>query len=62
MNAILDGRPSVEAVDVGYHQDMRALWLGFAPASAERKRFSLLGPLGVLAVVAMQVRKQEHQR
>jgi hypothetical protein len=62
MNAILNGRPFVEAADVGYHQDVRALWQGFAPASAERKRFSLLGPLSLLAVVAMQVREQEHQR
>jgi hypothetical protein len=37
MNAILDGRPFVEAVDVGYHQDVRALWQKFAPTSAERK-------------------------
>jgi hypothetical protein len=37
MNAILDGRPFVEAVDDGYHQDVYALWQKFAPASAERK-------------------------
>ena len=37
MNAILDGRPFVEAVDVGYHQDLHALWQRFAPTSAERK-------------------------
>jgi hypothetical protein len=37
MNAILDGRPFVEAVDVGYHQDVHALWQRFAETSAERK-------------------------
>jgi hypothetical protein len=37
MNAILDGRPFVEAVDVGYHQDVHALWQRFAQTSAERK-------------------------
>jgi hypothetical protein len=37
MNAILDGRPFVEAVDVGYHQDVHALWQKFAPTGAERK-------------------------
>jgi hypothetical protein len=37
MNAVLDGRPFVEAVDVGYHQDVYALWQGFAPTGAERK-------------------------
>jgi hypothetical protein len=26
MNAILDGRPFMEAVDAGYHRDVRALW------------------------------------
>ena len=30
MNAILDGRPFVEAVDAGYHQDVQALWKKFA--------------------------------
>jgi hypothetical protein len=30
MNAILDGRPFVEAVAVGYHQDVRSLWQEFA--------------------------------
>ena len=30
MNAILDGRPFVEAVDVGYHQDVHTLWQKFA--------------------------------
>jgi hypothetical protein len=37
MNAVLDGRPFVEAVDVGYRQDVHALWQRFAPTSAERK-------------------------
>ena len=35
MNAILDGRPFVEAVDVGYHQDVRSLWQKFADTDAE---------------------------
>jgi len=30
MNAILDGRPFVEAVTAGYHQDVHALWQKFA--------------------------------
>ena len=30
MNAILDGRPFVEAVDAGYHQDAQSLWQKFA--------------------------------
>lgn len=30
MNAILDGRPFVEAVDTGYHQDVQSLWQKFA--------------------------------
>jgi hypothetical protein len=37
MNAILDGRPFVEAVAVGYQQDVHALWQKFAPTSAEGK-------------------------
>jgi hypothetical protein len=32
MNAILDGRPFVEAVDVGYHEDVHSLWQKFALA------------------------------
>jgi hypothetical protein len=36
MNAILDGRPFVEAVDAGYHQDVHALWQAFAQTSAGR--------------------------
>jgi hypothetical protein len=30
MNAILDGRPFVEAVDTGYHQNVQSLWQQFA--------------------------------
>ena len=37
MNAVLDGRPFVEAVDAGYHQDVHALWQKFAGTSAEGK-------------------------
>ena len=37
MNAILDGRPFVEAVDTGYHQDVQSLWQKFATAGAEGK-------------------------
>jgi hypothetical protein len=37
MNAVLDGRQFVEAVDAGYHQDVHALWQKFAQTSAERK-------------------------
>ena len=37
MKAILDGRPFVEAVAAGYHDDVRALWQRFAQTSAERK-------------------------
>jgi hypothetical protein len=37
MNAILDGRPFVEAVDAGYHQDVHALWQKFAEAGAKQK-------------------------
>lgn len=37
MNAILDGRPFVEAVDAGYHQDVRSLWQKFAQTTVERK-------------------------
>ena len=37
MNAILDRRPFVEAVDAGYHQDVQSLWQKFAQASAGRK-------------------------
>ena len=33
MNAVLDGRPFVEAVDAGYHQDVHALWEKFAASS-----------------------------
>jgi hypothetical protein len=37
MNAILDGRPFVEAVNAGYHQDVQSLWQKFATAGAEGK-------------------------
>ena len=37
MNAILDGRPFVQAVDAGYHQDVQSLWQQFATASAGGK-------------------------
>jgi hypothetical protein len=37
MNAILDGRPFVEAVDTGYHQDVQSLWQKFAETRAEGK-------------------------
>jgi hypothetical protein len=37
MNAILDGRPFVEAVDTGYHQDVHSLWQKFAEAPSEAK-------------------------
>jgi hypothetical protein len=37
MNAILDGRRFVEAVDAGYHQDVQSLWQRFAQAGAEGK-------------------------
>jgi hypothetical protein len=34
MNAILDGRPFVDAVDAGYRKDVHALWQKFAETSA----------------------------
>jgi hypothetical protein len=37
MNAILDGRPFVEAVDTGYHRDVQSLWQRFAETRAEAK-------------------------
>jgi hypothetical protein len=37
MNAILDGRPFVEAVSVGYREDVHSLWQKFANSSAGRK-------------------------
>jgi hypothetical protein len=37
MNAVLDGRRFVEAVDAGYHQDVQSLWQQFAQTSAEQK-------------------------
>jgi hypothetical protein len=37
MNAILDRRPFVEAVEAGYHRDVQSLWQKFAGTSAEVK-------------------------
>jgi hypothetical protein len=37
MSSILDGRAFAEAVDVGYHQDVRSLWQQFIKSSADRK-------------------------
>jgi hypothetical protein len=37
MGAILDGRTFAEAVDAGYHDDVRALWQKFVSANADRK-------------------------
>jgi len=37
MNAILDGRPFVEAVTVGYHDDVRSLWEAFIKSSSDRR-------------------------
>jgi hypothetical protein len=37
MNLILDGRPFVEAVAVGYHEDVHTLWQKFANISGEQK-------------------------
>jgi hypothetical protein len=37
MNAILDGRPLVDAVAAGYHQDVQSLWQKFAQTGAEGK-------------------------
>ncbi|HTB03010.1 MAG TPA: hypothetical protein VK804_21300 [Bradyrhizobium sp.] len=37
MNAILDGRPFVEAVTAGYRQDVRSLWQKFAQSDAGGK-------------------------
>ena len=37
MNAILDDRSFVEAVTVGYHEDIQSLWKRFAQISAQRK-------------------------
>jgi hypothetical protein len=36
MNAILDGRPFVEAVTVGYHDDVRSLWEAFIKSDSDR--------------------------
>jgi hypothetical protein len=37
MNAVLDGRPFVEAVDTGYHRDVQSLWQQFVETGAEAK-------------------------
>jgi hypothetical protein len=37
MSAILDGRAFAEAVDAGYHDDVRSLWQQFVKSSADRK-------------------------
>jgi hypothetical protein len=37
MGAILNGSAFVEAVGVGYHQDVRSLWQKFAETGATRK-------------------------
>jgi hypothetical protein len=37
MDAILDGRPFAQAIDVGYHQDTRSLWQKFAQTGATQK-------------------------
>jgi hypothetical protein len=36
MSAILDGRAFAEAVDVGYHDDVRSLWQQFIKSSIDR--------------------------
>jgi hypothetical protein len=37
LGAILDGRSFAEAVDAGYHDDVRSLWQKFVNANADRK-------------------------
>jgi hypothetical protein len=37
LGAILDGRSFAEAVDAGYHDDVRSLWRKFVSANADRK-------------------------
>jgi len=37
MSAILDGRAFAEAVDAGYHDDVRSLWQQFVKSSADRQ-------------------------
>ena len=37
MDAILDGRSFVQAVNIGYHQDVHSLWQQFAEAGTTRK-------------------------
>jgi len=37
LGAILDGRTFAEAIDAGYHDDVRSLWRKFVGANADRK-------------------------
>ena len=37
MDAILDGRSFVQAVDAGYHQDVRSLWQKLLQPQVERR-------------------------
>jgi hypothetical protein len=37
MSTILDGRTFAEAVEVGYHNDIRSLWRQFVKSNADRK-------------------------
>jgi hypothetical protein len=37
LSAILDGRTFAEAIDVGYHRDVRSLWQQFIKFSADKK-------------------------
>jgi len=37
MKTILDGRAFAQAVDVGYHDDVRSLWKQFIKSSADRR-------------------------
>jgi hypothetical protein len=37
LSAILDGRSFAEAVDTGYHEDVRSLWRKFVTSGVDRK-------------------------
>jgi hypothetical protein len=37
MNAILDGNPFVDAMTIGYHDDVRSLWQKFIKSNSDRK-------------------------
>jgi hypothetical protein len=37
LGAILDGRSFAEAINAGYHEDVRALWKKFAGSTADPK-------------------------